>query len=250
MLSFSNLSIRNKVLVAFGVVLMTTLGLGGFSIDRLATVNGSAAEVRDNWLPATAWLGTISKSLEQYRSRQGQFLMATNPAERDRMEGLIGETLQLFDKTWRLYEPTVTTPAESALVADFKKAWAVYLDHSKEMVELARKNPGQASELYLGKLRDDFNQVRKSLERDLAFNVEEGKREADRGAEVYHSARFWIFATLVLAAALCAAMGMMIVIGVSRPIAAMTQIMLRLARGDMSAEISGAERKDEIRWSR
>ena len=246
MLSFSNLSIRNKVLVAFGVVLMTTLGLGGFSIDRLATVNGSAAEVRDNWLPATAWLGTISKSLEQYRSRQGQFLMATNPAERDRMEGLIGETLQLFDKTWRLYEPTVTTPAESALVADFKKAWAVYLDHSKEMVELARKNPGQASELYLGKLRDDFNQVRKTLERDLAFNVEEGKKEADRGAEVYHSARFWIFATLVLAAALCAAMGLMIVMGVSRPIAAMTQIMLRLARGDMSAEISGADRKDEI----
>jgi methyl-accepting chemotaxis protein len=246
MLSFSNLSIRNKVLVAFGVVLMTTLGLGGFSIDRLATVNGSAAEVRDNWLPATAWLGTISKSLEQYRSRQGQFLMATNPAERDRMEGLIGETLQLFDKTWRLYEPTVTTPAEAALVADFKKAWAVYLDHGKEMVELARKNPGQASELYLGKLRDDFNQVRKTLERDLAFNVEEGKKEADRGAEVYHSARFWIFATLVLAAALCAAMGLMIVMGVSRPIAAMTQIMLRLARGDMSAEISGADRKDEI----
>ena len=246
MLSFSNLSIRNKVLVAFGVVLMTTLGLGGFSIDRLATVNGSAAEVRDNWLPATAWLGTISKSLEQYRSRQGQFLMATNPAERDRMEGFIGETLQLFDKTWRLYEPTVTTPAEAALVADFKKAWAVYLDHGKEMVELARKNPGQASELYLGKLRDDFNQVRKTLERDLAFNVEEGKKEADRGAEVYHSARFWIFATLVLAAALCAAMGLMIVMGVSRPIAAMTQIMLRLARGDMSAAISGADRKDEI----
>jgi methyl-accepting chemotaxis protein len=246
MLSFSNLSIRNKVLVAFGVVLLTTLGLGGFSIDRLATVNGSAAEVRDNWLPATAWLGTISKSLEQYRSRQGQFLMVTNPAQRDRMEGLIGETFQLFDKTWRLYEPTVTTPAEAALVADFKKAWAVYLDHSKEMVELARKNPGQASELYLGKLRDDFNQVRKTLERDLAFNVEEGKKEADRGAEVYHSARFWIYATLVLAAALCAAMGLMIVMGVSRPIAAMTQIMLRLARGDMSAEISGADRKDEI----
>jgi methyl-accepting chemotaxis protein len=51
--SLSNISIRNKVLLAFGVVLATAIGLGGFSIDRLATVNGSAAEVRDNWLPAT-----------------------------------------------------------------------------------------------------------------------------------------------------------------------------------------------------
>ena len=46
--SFSNLSIRNKVLLAFGIVLLTAMGLGGFSIDRLSTVNGSAAEVRDN----------------------------------------------------------------------------------------------------------------------------------------------------------------------------------------------------------
>ena len=72
--SFSNLSIRNKVLLAFGIVLLTAMGLGGFSIDRLSTVNGSAAEVRDNWLPATGWLGTISKAVEQYRAREGALL--------------------------------------------------------------------------------------------------------------------------------------------------------------------------------
>jgi len=69
MLSVSNISIRNKVLVAFGVVLLTAIGLGGFATDRLATVNGSAVEVRNNWLPATGWLGTLSKSVEQYRAR-------------------------------------------------------------------------------------------------------------------------------------------------------------------------------------
>src|SRR5664279_3116522 len=105
--SFSNVSIRNKVIGAFGVVLITALALGGFAVDRLATVNASAAEVRDNWLPATGWLGVISKSLEQYRARQGQHLLATTAAEKDRQEGLIRETLQLLDKTWALYEPTV-----------------------------------------------------------------------------------------------------------------------------------------------
>src|SRR3954470_5706799 len=99
MFSFSNISIRNKVITAFGVVLITALGLGGFSIDRLATVNGSAAEVRDNWLPATGWLGTISKAVEQYRARQGQLLLATTAAERERQEKLIDESIQLFDHT-------------------------------------------------------------------------------------------------------------------------------------------------------
>ena len=85
--SFSNLSIRNKVLLAFGIVLLTAMGLGGFSIDRLSTVNGSAAEVRDNWLPATGWLGTISKAVEQYRAREGALLLAS-PAVKDRQERL------------------------------------------------------------------------------------------------------------------------------------------------------------------
>src|SRR3954454_19301606 len=133
--SLSNLSIRNKVLLAFGIVLFAAVALGSFSIDRLATVNGSAAEVRDNWLPATGWLGTISKAVEQYRARQGQLLLATTAAERERQEKLIDESIQLFDHTWRLYEPTVTTPQESALVAAFKKPWSSYLDGSKQLLE-------------------------------------------------------------------------------------------------------------------
>ncbi|CCE08210.1 putative methyl-accepting chemotaxis protein [Bradyrhizobium sp. STM 3843] len=245
--SLSNISIRNKVLIAFGIVLITAMGLGLFSIQRLATVNGSAAEVRDNWLPATGWLGTISKAVELYRSRQGQMLLATSAADKAKQEQFIKESLELFDQTWRLYEPTVTTSAELALVAAFKTPWTAYLRDSKQLVELARNNQTEAAAaLYMGKLRDDFSLVRKALERDLAFNVEQGKAEADRGAEVYLSSRLWILATIALAAALCVAMGFIIVTGVSRPITAMTEAMRRLAGGDMSAAIPGVERKDEI----
>jgi methyl-accepting chemotaxis protein len=245
--SFSNLSIRNKVLLAFGIVLITAMGLGGFSIDRLGTVNGSAAEVRDNWLPATGWLGTISKSIEQYRARQGQFLLATTAEERTIQEQQIAESRELFDKTWRLYEPTVTTSEEKALVAAFKKPWSTYLDGSKQLLELSRKNqPEAATTLFMGKLRDDFVLARKALEQDLAWNVEQGKKEADKGAAVYLSSRAWILAVIALAAILCIAMGYLIVSGVARPITAMTDAMRKLAGGDMSAQIPGTERKDEI----
>jgi methyl-accepting chemotaxis protein len=246
MLSFSNMSIRNKVIGAFGVVLITALALGGFAVDRLATVNASAAEVRDNWLPATGWLGEISKSAQLYRARQAQHILATT-AEKDREFALLDEALQTFDKAWRLYEPTVTTPTELAFVVALKKGWSAYLDDSKEVMELSRKNQAEpATRIFMGKLRTDFEQIRKTLESDLAFNVDEGKKEADKGAEVYRSARSWIFVTLIMATLLCAAMGFMIIMGVSRPITAMTETMRRLAGGDMAAEIPGVDRKDEI----
>jgi methyl-accepting chemotaxis protein len=247
MLSFSNVSIRSKVIGAFGVVLITALALGGFAIDRLATVNSSAAEVRDNWLPATGWLGVISKSLERFRQLQASHIMAATAAEKDREEASINEVLQDFEKTWRLYEPTVTTPTEQAFVAAFKTGWSAYLDDGKELIELSRKNQGEAAtKLFVGKLRSHFGQIRKTLEADLAFNVDEGKKEADKGAEVYRSARLWIFVTLAVATLLCVTMGFMIIVGVSRPITAMTETMRRLAGGEMSAEIPGVNRKDEI----
>jgi len=245
--SLSNLSIRNKVLLAFGVLLITAMGLGGFSIDRLATVNGSAAEVRDNWLPATGWLGTISKSAEQYRSRQGQSLLVTSAAERNEIERTISESLQIFDQAWRLYEPTVTTQKELELVAAFKQPWSSYLQDSKQLQELTRKSQVEAATaLYMGKMRNEFAAIRRALEQDLAFNVEQGKAEADRGAEVYLTSRWWIVTTIVLAALLCVTMGFIIIAGVSRPVTAMTEAMHRLAGGDMSAPIPGTERKDEI----
>ncbi|WP_257167364.1 methyl-accepting chemotaxis protein [Bradyrhizobium sp. SRS-191] len=244
--SFSNLSIRNKVLLAFGIVLLTAMGLGVFSIDRLASVNGSAAEVRDNWLPATGWLGEISKTVEMYRSRQAQLIVAPTAAEKQRQEKFIDETLQAFDKTWSLYEPTVTSAEEKALVKAFKQPWLTYRDDSKKLMELAHKNDSETATYFMGKLRDDFSNIRKALEQDLAFNVEQGKKEADRGAAVYVTSRSWILAVIALAAILCIAMGYLIVSGVSRPITAMTDAMRRLAGGDMSAIIPGAGRKDEI----
>ncbi|MGJ4948855.1 methyl-accepting chemotaxis protein [Bradyrhizobium sp. HKCCYLS20291] len=244
--SFSNLSIRNKVLLAFGIVLITAMGLGGFSIDRLGNVNGSAAEVRDNWLPATGWLGTISKATEQYRARQGQFLLAS-AQDKTQLERQMDESLALFDKTWQLYEPTVTTAEEKALVAAFKTPWTAYLDESKRLLELARKDQTDAAtSLYLSNMSKVFGTARKALEQDLAWNVEQGKKEADKGAAIYLSSRMWILATIALAALLCIAMGYLIVAGVSRPIAVMTEAMRKLAGGDMSVHIPGVERKDEI----
>ena len=49
---FSNLTIRLKVFVAFGLLLLVVLALGTFAIDRLASVNAAAGELRNKWLPS------------------------------------------------------------------------------------------------------------------------------------------------------------------------------------------------------
>ncbi|AWL93007.1 methyl-accepting chemotaxis protein [Bradyrhizobium ottawaense] len=246
MMRLTDISIRNKVFSAFSVVVLAALGLGAFAVDRLGSVNESAAEIRDNWLPATGWLGSLSKSAEQVRQRQGQLVLSSSASEVARSEGLIGETLQDFDQVWKKYEPTVTTPAEMAIVEPLKRAWATYLQNGRQLADLAKKNRDEAAQFYMSKMAEDFRLVRKGFADVLAFNVDAGKKEADKGAEVFRSARMWILGALAVAAGLCALMGYLIIASVSRPIVAMTDIMRRLAGGDRAVAIDGVDRKDEI----
>ena len=247
MFSWSNLKIRNKVMMAFAAVLITTAALGGFAIDRLMTVNGSAAEVRDNWLPATGWLGVIAKSVEQYRALQSVHILGKSAADKEREEAGFNSTLKKFDDTWKLYEPTVTTPTELAFVARFKKSWGAYLDQSKELIELSRKNQNDAAtNLFIGKMRKEFLEVRKVLEEVLELNVAEGKKEADKGAEVYKSARSFIVAALAIAVLLCMVMGFLLVVGIARPLARLVPELKKIADGDFNVTIQGLGRTDEV----
>jgi methyl-accepting chemotaxis protein len=244
--SFSNLSIRNKVTIAFAAATLATAALGVFAIDRLASVNGSSAEIRDNWLPSTGWLGEAGISAEQYRARQGVYLLSP-PADRAARAQDLQASLQQFDKTWKLYEPTVTTREEIALKDTVKETWSAYLTDARTFQQLVEQNKtDEASKLYVGKQTGEINAFRAALAKLLAFNVDHGKIEADLGAEIYRSGRLLIIIGLLATFLICIAMGVLIVTGVSGPIAAMTAAMRRLADRDLKVDIPGVGRKDEI----
>ncbi|MFD2184899.1 methyl-accepting chemotaxis protein [Rhodoplanes azumiensis] len=242
-----SLSIRAKIVVAFAAVALVTAGLGLFAIDRLATVNGAAAEIRDNWLPSTAHLAVVAKSIEQYRVNQATHMLETSDAAMDRQEATMATALKGIDESWRSYEGLATTPQEKALVEAFKKEWAAYRDKSREHQALSRKNDFEAAKaLYIGPMRENSVRMRKVLADLLDLTVREGREEANRGAAVFAMSRTMIISAIAAATLLCVACGFVIIRGVSRPISRMTAAMKRLADRDLSVVIEGVGRKDEI----
>lgn len=108
-------------------------------------------------------------------------MLATSVSEQAREEAIMQDVLRQFEETWRLYEATVTTAEEKALVSAFRSAWAKYQDKSGRLIALSRNDKKTtAANLLTGSLRDDFSRVRTALEDALAFNVAEGRKEADR----------------------------------------------------------------------
>src|SRR5215469_16508854 len=105
---FQNLSIRSKVLSAFVVVLLLADGLGLFALQHLSAVNEASAEIRDDWLPSLRVVGQLSTVSERIRANQNTYLMQPDDKGRDNLIKVLQAAIDLRDKAWREYQPTIT----------------------------------------------------------------------------------------------------------------------------------------------
>jgi methyl-accepting chemotaxis protein len=242
-----NLSIKAKVAIAFGMVLIVTVGLGAFATVRLSNVNDDADALRTNWLPSVHALGQMEALMERYRAQQAQFILSDSDAAMDDMEKRIAPTLSDYDKAWKIYQPTISPGEEQKLVDVFANKWEKYLEDSKELFALARKHQNaQALNLFSAKLSDEFRELRIAISADTEFNAKGGDDAAMEGANLFKESRIEILSVMAFATLLCVAAAMMIVGSVSKPVLKMVEIMARLAKRDMAVEVAGIGRHDEI----
>ena len=242
-----DVSIRLKVILSFASAVLVVAALGLFAVQRISAVNDAAAEVRDNWLPATGYLGNFAAANERYRVGEANIILSLLDGDRTKAEDNLRLTAGLREEAWRAYEATVVPGEERQLADRFLHEWTLYQDAGRQMrALLAEGKHTEAARFFMNDMRDMFLRMRQLLTEAIALNTREGRAAAERGSAIYESTRGWIIAVVIVATAAGMAMGALVVFGVSRPICAMTEAMRRLAARDMSAEIVGVGRRDEI----
>jgi methyl-accepting chemotaxis protein len=234
-------------MLAFSAILIVTIGLGLFSIQRLGAVNDAAAEVRNDWLPGSRLLGKIAALTEQVRQMQSALTMETKADAIEVQIRRIGETNDLRQTLVKEYEPLIGDGEERRLADAFNGAWQSYYSNNDKLDDLVRQGKNaEASAAYMGDMRAVFQKTRDSIQASAEFAARGGTAAADRGAAIFEAARYWIIGAIVVAILLCSLAALLIIANVSRPISRITESMRRLAKHDMTVEIAGIGRKDEI----
>ena len=240
-------TIGTKVLLAFGVVLLTTAALGGFSVDRLGRVNAAAAEIRDSYLPATRLLGEIGTVSFRYRQLEAAHILASTPAGKAAEGKTIEEMAQQVAAAITAYQPLPRTAEDARIAAGFPGAWQDYRAMSRRLLALsAADQSAEATRLYTGEMRSVFNRFKDQVAAAMDGATLQGTAAADRGQAVYVSARSVTFAAIGFAVLLGALAWGGIVATVARPIRRMTDIMRRLAGRELAVAIPDQDRRDEL----
>lgn len=242
----ANMTIKARVVAAFTIVLLATLGMGVFSVQRLNAVNDAAHEVSTNWLPAANYLGDLSQDFESYRSRQAQVLLTTGE-EQAKLFTKLKDNRAKIEADFAKYDATVTTEAERPLADAINTSLKSYLSFSEPHLDKVRAGDvAGATEMLFGEMRAPVDEARAAIHKSRAYQVEQGNKVAALGMKLGKDAQTLIFTAIAATAGICLLIGFLMIRTISMPIRRMSDIMGVLAAGDTSVKIPNAGEKSEI----
>jgi methyl-accepting chemotaxis protein len=242
-MSLAHLSIGRKLTIAFGLVLVLVMALGGMALDRMAQMEASAAEVGGQWLPAVRALGDLGVGLEKYRIGFARFVMAPPGPERTAALADIAGRLERL-RAFRL-AVTPLLPAngrERALLASFDSA----LEDYRRAAAPFEQPGGDAGQIFGPVVFAAFDQLTKALAQARTEAVTHGQQAAEDGRAIYRTAVAMLLGVAGTAILAGLALARLLTVDVARPIRRLTDVMTRLSAQQFDIQVPGADRRDEL----
>ena len=243
---FAKLTIRTKVILGFSLVLACTVGLGAFAATRLSAINVFTHRLAAHALPSATLLGDAALNFEELRAREAQLIIADSTSAQKQI-AMITESTAAVNAALAAYRPLAAGQDEIALLAGIDGAWGAYQGWSDKILgAVSEGDKDTAQVILLATSVQSITAMRKALADARAYQTHAATRQQVAAEEVGRSARLLIFGAIALAGSLCVLIGAAMVVGVTRPIGAMTGAMRRLAGREMHVDIPGVNRRDEI----
>lgn len=244
---FSNISIRTRVIAAFGVVLALTLLLGLLSLTRMNSVADSGVVIGTNALPSVKEIEDIFTSALRTRVNQYQHVLALTDKEMDALEGRMEGAQKEFEQSRKKYETLISSKEEKSIYDGAMSKWAEYMSNWKSVHALSRQNKSEeASALMRDQQTPLFYKFQEDINKLIKLNEDAA---AQLVGDLQTTTRISLIITavvLALATALALAAGWSLISGVVKPVRGMTDTMNRLARHELTVAVEGGDRGDEI----
>lgn len=223
-----NLSLLNKLLLAFGCCMVIVLGLSGIAVSKLSTMNDNVSAFADNRLPKAVALGQLEGKFAAYRTSMYRHIAAGT----DQMQGAdnaVKEARRSTEEAHRRLGGLVTAPEAKAAVARITGILPEITRRDDAALALSRQGKDAAALQALLDVRAESNKLAREIEALRSIFERQDTKAKEAAADDYASSKLLIAAAVVTAFAIILATLFAMVRLVSRPLNDLT-----IAIGDMA----------------
>ena len=237
-------SLRARLLLSFGLMLLLTLVLGITAISKIASENSHVNQVATKVVPGTSLAGQAAALYNKYRKDELHYILST-PAERAGSQGVDGDLagdLVAMAQVLKQYhqQGLVVDTRNGQIVEQFQKAFYLYVQQSSAFKRLADAGKTQLAGQVVGAGAADntFNVIKATSAAWLANEA----AIADAAASSAHSTYTTAVLLTVILLVLTLAAGIVAVILLYRRVVGGVQKVSRaaaaIAAGEFDQELS------------
>jgi methyl-accepting chemotaxis protein len=240
------LGISAKLLASFAILLAVMGAIGAFSVTKIGEVDQVAVEMRDRWLPASQVIGDIHAYTSQFRIKQRDHLDATSPAGKAKAEKMMRNARNAIDGMMNQYEPLLVTEEQHAAFGKLKSDWAAYLKQTDQMIALSNAGNPAANDMFNAEALEGFYTVEDDILQIVDLNGKGASALSEKSGKIYAQARKMDIGAIGAGLAIAVILLLVLMRTVARPVKQMSVAVGRLVDGDLSVEVPGLNRRDEL----
>ncbi len=234
--------IGTQLVVAFTLLIVLTVALGGYAILQLSKVKGASDALNTHWMPSIGHTTKIRASLIDLRELQIKHAQAADAGYMDEYEEKMKALTASVEQHAKDYKTLITGEDDAALFDKFTNAWKAYLDTNQKVIALGRaQKPEDAKEISDGAGKSSLDDAVTAVDKLTELNFDGGAQDALSANDVYAQARLATMVLLGAAIALGAVLALIITSGLLRQLggepAYATSITRRIAAGDLAVDV-------------
>ena len=246
--ALSDWSVRNRTGAAFGALLTLLLIVGICSYLQMGRLQSNVRDMGENWLPSVRELSQMEYYLARARGALlGEVLEATNPAELDDGVKRMGNYLGKYDDAHQHYSKMmIASPEERKLFDAVQPFEEAYRAETEKVIALMRQNNRAAAVETAIKARDKFAVMIEAQEKVIAYDNQGSAMAMEHAQSTFTNAKLILGIAIAIALAIGFMSYGMVIKTVCSPIQLLSRVMGRLADNDLTTEVPGCKRRDEI----
>ena len=249
----TNLKVAGKLKAYRMTVLVMTIFLVLVALVSTLVIRSNIREITEVWSPAIGDIQQLEKLTSDYRIKQYQHLVETDPAVKASCEKNIESIANQISETAKDLDAIMNADKEAQKEgrADYDKAssaWNDYKTSSEEILELSNSGKQlEAAEIMTGSVYEKytlFGEVFGTLRDEFQVKLDEAKKIANLCAVIIFIV---IFMTGIAIAVVATIIGRMITNSITEPVVQIEAAVASLRKGELSnVEMLTYESDDEF----
>jgi len=192
-------SLKAKLALAFGMMLVMISALGGVAILKMNDIERQAIVIADNWLPSIDAVHTVNTEMVRYRTGQYAYLLSDDDATVKRLEQYLVETEAALRTAMERYSGLISSSEEQSIFDGFTEKLGSYMAETQRIMSYSQMGQRDTATRLTMDTLDEFNAIRDELGKLVALNAEGAHSAADYGEAIFKESQLIVLSVIGLA---------------------------------------------------